>query len=215
MRGLMSYRTLLTLVAFVLVVGACGGASGDDEPQSTTTSPAQEPSETDSDAGTTTTAAPVPEAPIASAEEGTGTATIGDTTWEFAMSGVGPELCDLDVSDAGIIFAVIMFGTDDSGREIALNVSGPLSGDEGLVVQAGSPTLEFERWTADSTVYERLSGIEGMPEGVGATVQIDGNTVSGSGTFYDDTNLTEVRPTGGPYDAGVLDGTFSVTCSAG
>ncbi len=129
------------------------------------------------------------------------------------MSGAGSEICDLDVSDAGLLFAVIMFGTDDTDRQIALNVSGPLSGDEGIVVQAGSPTLEFERWTADSTVYESLSGIEGVPEGVGATVQIEGNTVSGNGVFYDDTNLTQVRPTGGPYDGGVLEGTFSVTCS--
>lgn len=126
------------------------------------------------------------------------------------MSGAGS--CDLDVSDAGIIFAVVMFGTDDTGREIALNVSGPLSGDEGVLVQVGSPTLQFERWTADSMVYDRLSGIEGMPEGVGATVRIEGNTVSGSGVFYDDTSLTEVRPTGGPYEAGVLEGTFTATC---
>ncbi|MGI9649184.1 MAG: hypothetical protein ACR2OI_11745, partial [Acidimicrobiia bacterium] len=161
----MSRRTLSTLAAFVLVLAACGGGSGDDEPQSTATSTAQGPSETDSDASSTTAAAPAPDEPATTAEEGTGTATIGGTTWEFAMSGGGAELCDLDVSDAGVVFAVIMFGTDDTGREVALNVSGPLSGGEGLVVQAGSPTLEFERWTADPTVYERLSGIEGMPEG--------------------------------------------------
>jgi len=208
----MSRKSLATVLAFLLVLAACGGDSSDDEPQLTTTSAAQEPAETGSDASTTT-AAPAPTEPAATAEEGTATATIGDVTWEFAMSGAGGELCDLDVSDAGVIFVVLMFGTDDTGREIALNVSGPLSGGEGLLVQAGSPTLQFERWTADPAVYDRLSGIEGMPEGVGATVQIDGNTVSGSGVFFDDTNLTEVRPTGGPYDAGVLEGTFSATCA--
>ena len=203
----------------VLVMSACGGDSGDesggDQPQATTAAPSQETSAPESESSTTTTTEAPADDPGPAAAEGTGTATIGDTTWEFTMSGAGPEMCDLDVSDAGIIFAVIMFGTDDTGRQVALNVSGPLSGDEGLVVQAGSPTLEFERWTADPEVYDRLSGIEGMPEGVGATVQIDGNTVSGSGVFYDDTNLTEVRPTGGPYDAGVLEGTFSATCPAG
>ncbi len=31
----------------------------------------------------------------------------------------------------------------------------------------------------------------------------------------DDTTLTQVRPTGGPYDAGVFEGTFAATCPAG
>jgi hypothetical protein len=124
-------------------------------------------------------------------------------------------MCDLDVNDAGLIFTVLMFGTDDSGREIALNIGGPLSDGDAALVQAGSPILLFERWTADRSVYDRLSGIEGMPEGVGATVQVDGNTVSGSGVFYDDKHLNEIRPTGGPYEAGVLEGTFSATCPAG
>ena len=213
----MRHSSLCVLLALALAAAACGGDSGDDDPQLTTTSTAQEPADTEADAATTTTtAAPAPEEPAAVVvEEGTGTATIGDTTWEFTMSGAGSEMCDLDVGDAGLIFAVIMFGTDDTGREIALNISGPLSGDEGFAVQAGSPTLQFERWTADSTVYDNLSGIGGMPEGVGATVQIDGNTVSGSGVFYDDTTLTQVRPTGGPYAAGVLEGTFRATCPAG
>jgi hypothetical protein len=124
-------------------------------------------------------------------------------------------MCDVDFNDAGLVFVVLMFGTDDQGREIALNMGGPASGgDADNIVQVGSPFLEFERWTADPTVYDKLSGIEGMPEGVGATVQVDGNTVSGSGVFYDDTTLNEVRPTGDPYDAGVLEGTFSATCPA-
>ena len=167
-------------------------------------------------ADTSTTEPEACEEPVASGEEGTGTATIGDTTWEFTLSGgFTAGMCDLDVNDAGLIFNVLMFGTDDSGREIALNMGGPASGGDATLVQAGSPFLEFERWTADRTVYDRLSGIEGMPEGVGATVQVDGNTVSGSGVFYDDTTLTQVRPTGDPYDAGVLEGTFSATCPAG
>jgi hypothetical protein len=132
-------------------------------------------------------------------------------TWEFKLSGNPNEWCDLDVSDAGVAFQVVMFGTDDSGREIALAFGGPISG--GVIrVQAGSPGLDFERWTADSSVYDDLSGDEGMAEGVGATVQFDGNTVSGSGVFYDDTALNQVRLYGGIYESGVLEGTFSATC---
>ena len=205
----MSRRSMPILVALTMVLVACGGDSGDSEPQLTTTSTAAEPSETDSDSSTPTTTAPAPQEKAATAEEGTGTATIGDMTWEFTTSGGSfAPMCDLDVNDAGLIFTVLMFGTDDTGREIALNISGPLSGDDGLLIQAGSATLEFERWTADPSVYDR-PGIEGLPEGVGATVQIDGNTVSGSGVFYDDTAL---RNAGSPYDAGVLAGTFSATC---
>jgi hypothetical protein len=128
------------------------------------------------------------------------------------MSGAAGGQCDLDFNDAGLLLVVLMFGTDGDGREVAMNIGGPVSGGDATLVQVGSPTLEFERWTADPMVYDRLSGIEGMPEGVGATLQVDVNTVSGSGTFYDDTTLTQVRPTGGPYDAGVLEGTFSATC---
>lgn len=134
-------------------------------------------------------------------------------TWEFAMpGGFTPGMCDVDANDAGLAFVVLMFGSDGQGREIALNMGGPSSGGDATLVQVGDPFLGFERWTADPTVYDSLSGIEGMPEGVGATVQVDGNTISGSGVFYDDATLTRVRPTGDPYDAGVVEATFSATC---
>jgi hypothetical protein len=203
------------LAILALVVFACGGDTA-SEPAPTSTTEADndggtEPSATDS----STTQPNANEEPVASGEEGTGTATIDNTTWEFNMSGPAGGTCDLDFNDAGVQLIVIMYGIDDTGREVALNITGPPSGGDASLVQVGSPTLEFERWTADPSVYDRLSGIEGMPEGVGATIQISGNTVSGSGVFFDDTTLTEIRPTGDPYDAGVLEGTFSATCPAG
>jgi len=208
-------RGLVILLAMSLLAAACGGG-GADEPASSSSTEAETDAGTESlPADTSTTKPPAAgEDPVASGAEGTGTAKVGDMTWEFTLSGGPGGMCDLDVNDAGLFFVVLMFGSDDSGREIALNISGPTAGGDGLV-QAGSQILEFERWTADRAVYDRLSGIEGMPEGVGATVQVDGNTVSGSGVFYDDTTLTQVRGTGEPYDAGVLEGTFSATCSAG
>lgn len=132
--------------------------------------------------------------------------------WEFSVAAGGPgTVCDMDVNDSGLVFVIVMYGEDDQGRQIALNIGGPVSGgNTGVLVQAGSPFLEFERWTADSTVYDNPSG--GIPEGVGATVQVDGNTVSGSGVFYDDARRTEVG--GDAYDAGVLEGTFEATCPA-
>ena len=208
-------RGLVILLAMSVLVAACGGDSP-EESASTISTEAKTGAGTEPPAADTSTTQPeASDEPVASGEEGTGTATIGDMTWEFTMSGSAGGMCDLDVNDAGLIFVVLLFGTDDTGREISLNISGPVSGgDADVLVQAGSQISLFERWTADRSVYDRLSGIEGMPEGVGATVQVDGNTVSGSGVFYDDTNLLEVRPTGGPYDAGMLEGTFSATCPA-
>ena len=210
MRNSVAVSTVLALVVF-----ACGGAST-EESASTSSTEAKTDAGTEPPAADTSTTQPeANEEPVASGEEGTGTATIGDMTWEFTMSGSKGGICDLDVSDAGLVFAVFMFETDDTGREIALTIGGPVSGgDVDVIVTAGSQILSFARWTADREVYDRLSGIEGMPEGVGATVQVDGNTVSGSGVFYDDSTLIQVRPTGGPYDAGVLEGTFSATCPA-
>jgi hypothetical protein len=197
-------------MSLTLFVTGCGGSDAAQEPETSTTA-APEPAQDDQPDTVTTEAPESAEPSTASGIEGTGTATIGDTTWEFSIADGG--MCDPDVNDAGVAFTVIMYGTDDDGRQVALNMSGPASGGEAQV-QVGSPTLEFERWTADTAVYSRLANIEGMPEGVGAQVEVDGNTVSGSGRFYDDKKLNDVRPTGDPYDAGVLDGTFSATCPA-
>lgn len=210
----MKTRLLLVVIAvFAVVVAGCSSEGDAGESDSTSSTEARVDSGTEPPAtdGLTTQPAASDE-PSASGEEGTGTATIGDTTWEFALSGGGTEFCDPDFNDAGLLFVVLMFGTDDTGREIGLSFGAPVSGGDADNVQAGSPTLQFERWTADRKVYDRLSGIEGMPEGVGATVQVNGNTVSGSGVFYDETALTQARNTGGAYEAGVLEGTFSATC---
>ena len=208
-------NSVAVLAVLALVLVACGGGSA-AESDATSSTEAKIASGTEPPAVDTSTTQPAAsQEPVASGEEGTGTATIGDTTWDFTMSGGFTDgMCDLDANDAGLVFVVLMFGTDDTGREIAMNMGGPVSGGDATLIQVGSPFLEFERWTADPKVYDRLSGIEGMPEGVGATVEINRNTVSGSGVFYDDTALTEVRPTGGPYDAGVLEGTFTATCPA-
>ena len=210
----MKTRLLLVVIAvFAVVVAGCssGGDAGESDSTSSTEAKVDSGAESPATDGSTTQPAASDE-PVASVEEGTGTATIGDTTWEFALSGGGTEFCDPDFNDAGLVFVVLMFGTDEAGREIALSFGVPVSGGDAENVQAGSPTLQFERWTADRTVYDRLSGIEGMPVGVGATAQVNGNTVSGSGVFYDDAALTQARSTGSTYDAGVLEGTFSATC---
>lgn len=202
----MRRKSIGIMGAIALVIGACGGGDGVEDTTTTTVAEQSEDSQTEGTQPAPTTTEAVKEGPPAPpGDEGTGTATIGDTTWEFSVEGGGT--CQVE---PGAPFFIIMFGVDDSGRPVTLNISGPPGGE--AMVQAGSQNLEFERWTADSNVYNVLSGIEGMPDGVGATVQIDGNTISGSGVFYDDKNLNDVRPTGDPYHAGVLEGTFWATC---
>lgn len=210
-------RGIVTFVAMTMLVAACGGG-GTDEPAPTSSTDARPDAGTQPPSADTSTTRPeAGEEPVASAEEGTGTATIGDMTWEFTTSGgFTPGMCDVDVNDAGVAFVVLMFGTDDQGREIAMNMGGPASGgDVRNLVQVGDPFSGFERWTADPTVYDEHGKNQGLPEGIGATVQIDGNTISGSGVFYDYTTLYDVFLYGGNYEAGVLKGTFSATCPAG
>lgn len=206
-------RVFAMVTALSMLIAACGGGDTSPSEESTTTIAAGS-SDGSQPASEQTTTTQSPADPAPSGDEGTGTATIGDTTYEFSVSVDGPgAICDMDVQDAGLLFVIVMYGEDDEGRTIAMNVSGPISGGSGagVLVQVGSPFLEFERWTADATVYSNPSA--GIPEGAGATLQVDGNTVSGSGVFYDDTRRSEVG--GDAYDAGVLDGTFEATCPSG
>ena len=108
------------LVVLALLLAACGG--GDDgladsittvvKPVDETQPETKEPDSTESE--TPTTRAEVQEQSGLAGEEGTGTATIGDATLEFSMEGGGT--CELDANDAGLMFIVILFGTDESGR---------------------------------------------------------------------------------------------------
>ena len=132
-------------------------------------------------------------------------------TFEFMLTGEdGREFCN---SDAGGMFIANFVGVDDTGKQTALMIQAPSSGGD-AIVQAGYAVITDELWVADPGVYDKLSGIQGMPEGVGATAEVSGNTISGSGVFYADRHLQEVRPSGGPYEEGSLEGTFSATCPA-
>lgn len=210
-------RGLSILLAMSLVVAACGGSS-DEESVSTTSTEAKTDAGTEPPAADTSTTAAQPPAatedPVASGADGTATATVGDMTWDFTFTGNdGREMCDPDAGGIGL-FVMIMYGVDDDGQEVALSISFPTS-DGGAQVTVGDPIMITDRWVADSEVYDRLANIQGMPEGVGAAAQVDGNSISGSGVFYEDKTLNEARQTGDPYDAGVLEGTFSATCPAG
>lgn len=218
----MRYSLVAFALALVFVFSACGGDSaadsddggGGDDPTATAASGGggNAATPTDSDSGDSDDDDNGSSSSSGSGEAGTATTTIGDQTWQFAMNGNPQERCELNFSGAGIL-TILMFGEDENGAEITLTISGPTSGGAGQVT-AGDALLVNARWTADPEVYDRLANVEGMPEGVSATFQVNGNTVSGSGVFYDDTALTEARQvTGAPYEAGVLEGTFEATCA--
>lgn len=204
-------KTQLGLIlGLSLVAASCGGGdvaeptsttnvtdvSGDTQPKTTQSAP-------------TTTKASDEDPAEPSGEQGTGTATVGDTTWEVALTGGdGREACDPDFSG---LFYVWMF---DDEFESTVSISGPNIGGN-AVVKVGSVLISDELWVADSNVYSEYGTTEGIPDGIGATISVSGNVVSGEGTFYEERAMNETRTSGDPYDAGVLKGTFEAICPTG
>ncbi len=203
----MPNRSLTLLVAVALAAVACGGEGSANPTTSTAGEIEKVVTTTRPDGQTTSTTEVVRESGGSAPDSGTGTATVGDMTWDFELlENDGRSICMTEG-----VFLVSMFGVDQDGREVSLTINTTPSGGEAAVT-AGDPTITGERWIADSVVYENLSGIEGVPDGVSATAVVDGDTVTGSGLFYEDRRLNEVRATGDAYDAGVLEGTFEATC---
>jgi hypothetical protein len=110
-------------------------------------------------------------------------------------------------------FFVVLFGQDEGGNAGVLSVNAPNSGGP-AVVQVGGTVITDELWIADASVHGSYP-LQVLPPDIGATAAVDGDTVSGSGVFYEDRSLTETRQSGGPYETGVVEGTFSVTCPGG
>jgi len=203
-------RLILILAALACPVAACGGGTTDESRPPTTMDSESDPA---SGTGTASAAAAEPEdeTPSApSAEEGTATVTLGGRTWNFALSRDARELCSANMSGT---FFVNLFGVDEEGQQIVVTITAPTSGGQ-AVVGVGDPDIAGERWIADVSVYEKASGFS-VPDGIGATVEVHGNMVSGVGTFYEDRALSIARQTGGDYVAGTLEGTFQATCPLG
>ena len=203
-------RSVAISMVLTLVLYSCGGDGSNEEPEVESASPTQVASESQTDTSITTTATTASEEPSPSAGEGTGTATVGDTTWTFLMSGDARENCDPDFQG---FFFVVLFGQDENGGEAVLSLNAPNSGGP-AVVQVGGTVITDELWIADASVHGDHP-LRDLPQEIGATAVVDGNTVSGNGVFYEDRSLTETRQSGAQYEMGVVDGTFAVTCPAG
>ena len=102
---------------------------------------------------------------------------------------------------------VNVFGADDNGAEVTLSIQSPTP-DGPAIVQAGT-TASGELWMADAAVYQRAPD---LPEGVGASLEVDGSRITGSGTFFEERSLSAALQVGGTYETGVRAGSFEVTC---
>lgn len=193
--------------ALSLLLAACGG----DDTTEGTEPPVSSDSEAETESETPTTAPktePENEEPEGAPAEGVGTANVGDKTWEFTITGEdGRELC---MPDMGGLFQVFIFGEDGDGQQTYLIIQAPSSGGDALV-ETGVGAVE--EWMADGNVYEDYGMVEGLviPEDIGASAQISGNTISGSGVFFEEIAMQAARSTG-VYEEGTLEGDFVVTC---
>ncbi len=203
----MKHLIRVPIFIIALVLSACGG---DSTTTTTNASPqTTQPGATTTAGETTTTTQAAAEDGAGSMVEGTATATIGDMTWHFALTGDGRELCNPDFSG---FFMVNMFGVDDAGQQVAITIQASTAGGP-VVIQAGDPSIAGELWKVDPAVYTDYGTVTGIPDGITAIVQISGNSISGSGTFYEQRAMDAARSSG-TYDLGVKSGTFEAACPA-
>lgn len=198
----MTHRSTTILVTLALIAASCGG--GDSTPAETPTTEAKATT-TQALAETpeaTTTAPPTTEA-APPAAEGMATVTVGDITWEFPLTGDPREQCFPDLGGT-FLFAAFK---EEAGNQLAVWIEVPDSGP--IEVQAGSPLITEGMWIADESVYDRFPDLD---PGVGGSATKNGNTVSGTATFYEDRSLTETLQTGDAYATGLRTGTFTATC---
>lgn len=199
----MTRRLTIILFTFALIAASCGG--GEPTPAETTTAGAMA---TTTRPPAETIEAPTTEAPPATevaapAAEGMATVTVGDITWTFALTGDPREQCFPDLGGT-FLFAAFK---KEAGNQLAVWIEVPDSGP--IEIQAGSPLIAEGIWIADESIYNRFPDLE---PGVGGSATKNGNTVSGTATFFEDRSLTETLQTGEPYATGLRAGTFTATC---
>ncbi len=140
---------------------------------------------------------------------GVGVITIGAETWEFTLL---PDhiLASCDADFFGGFFAILTSNDDimETGDTLALTLPGGDFTDPPQVTLNIQTAGEAE-WIADETWYERYPD---LPPGIGVTnFSIDGNTASGTATFFEEESWFQSRA----GDASLLqieEGTFQITC---
>jgi len=218
---------LSMMLVLALVAVSCGG-EGDEgaeptsaavtttETEESSTQP-EEPAEGQEQEPAGTTVAPAPSSADVSGI-GEASVTIGGETYLFGETGAPLFRCETNLFG---IFWVILGMVDESGNEI------PQGGNVGLVLlgegtdpdevdQVPVASIRIgatdEEWVADPTQMETLTELEpGMSQVDSYT--IDGNSVSGTATFFEKNNSYWAF-VGGSVDAiEVSEGTFEATCA--
>ena len=198
-------RVMFLFVVFAMLIAACGGDTdaddGADGGQPTPTTVA--------DDGSSEEPPPTAPPPNTSGDDdgdpsdGTGpstaTVTIGDETYEFSSEGALVAQCLPDLfgtmsvqlplagdNSAGISLFALHEGTDPSvvGQNNAIEVSLP---DANWVADPEDVRI------AGNADYEGLSQVD--------SVEVDGNTVTGTATFVNTDNFGEVESASGTFEA--------------
>lgn len=212
-------RWMLFFAALSLVVAACGGADGEDEPgsdQGATTTQASGGDET----GQEEDAPPETAAPEAEPDEGgssdpegsgpsTAIVTLGQETFTFSTEGAVVAQC---LTDFFGIFSAQLPMVDDSGAPADGNVSIVVlreGTDPETVGEVNSIRLDAgdEIWLADEA-DELLVQSDLFEPGMSQvdSVEIEGRTVRGTATFIRQNSLF------GGGEVETMAGTFEATC---
>lgn len=208
---------MLTL-AMALTLAACGGGdegssdttttSTDNGQTGTTQPPATDQTTQPAPAATTTTAAPSDEGQSSGADGSEGSVTIAGETYLFADTGFPGLQCMPKAFNVAFIAALRQ--VDENGSELdgSISVGIPFPGQEetaGIVPEL-NVSVGDKTWIASPDHAE----LNSIPAGSSQVddYEINGDTVSGTATFYDEDSSF------GGGDLVVEQGTFELTCAA-
>lgn len=197
-------RLFILAVAIALVVAACGGSSDDgssddtepDQPDTTQ----QAPDDGDSkDAPSATEGGGDGGDDSGGEGASTATVTINDETYQFSTEGAIVAQCLTDLFGIFSVGLPLVDGGDGDVSIVALHDDT----DPAVVEQNNSIHLSIgdADWVADpvdvriagNPDYEGLSQVD--------SVQVNGNTVTGTATFVNTSNFSEVESATGTFEA--------------
>lgn len=208
-------RRPIVLVLVMFVVAACSGGAGEETTEDpggpTTQAPGSDGGEAEDTGTTAPTGGSSDDDGSGGDDSGSNTSagllTITGETYRFADTGFPGMQCE--PSAFGVAFLAALRQVDETGAELdgGLSVGIPFPGEEetaGTLPEVTANVGEME-WVADPE-HAELNGIAAGSSQIDS-YEIDGNTVTGTGTFYEENSSF------GDGDLMVEQGTFEVTCA--
>ena len=202
-------RRWLAMVAVVVLVAAgCGGDSGDDDDGRGAATATTQPASDNGGSDETTPTTPA-SGDDGGGDEGTGpstaSVTLGDQTYSFSSEGAVVAQC---LTDLFGIFSVNLPLADGGDGNIGILALYPET-DPAVVEQVNGVRVAIgdEDWVADEDDL-MFDSSDILEEGMSQvdSVEIDGNTVRGTATFFRQLSLFA----GGEVET--ITGTFEATC---